>query len=364
MKSVLPYFHPTCVALLSPSQQNLAKVSQLLPDRPRGWSYRIYEDPQQALEEINAQDSCVDLLQRYGVAADSAQGRHIELDLRRLHEEVYRPQRLQKVSVLLVDADTHLQPCDWFVQLRDPAVQRLCFGELPQHSKVLQLLRQRHFDQFIYTNHNESKTQLQQSLQFACERYFDQSTAPLQRLLQQCIPDTAMLDPFFADFFYEKLQDLKIAEYSLYMPQLAFVLFDIYAKQFGLFVKLPQQLEADRQSPQAARLPQKTQQKMGMRDTMLCYAMHHDHPLPDSSEWPSLMRETKTFWGQQAYYAAARRDVLTLDEDKDVVLFDPYKHPTLQDQQQQLEQQEQIDSTSKNAQTPKPAKADSLSETT
>ncbi|MEM7588640.1 MAG: hypothetical protein AAF320_00510 [Myxococcota bacterium] len=348
MKSLYPYFHPTCIAVLSTSQKTREAMAQLLPERPWGWHYRFYTDPQQALEEINAQETSVDLLKRYGVSSD---GEHITLDVRRLHEEMYRPNRLQKVSTVLVDADTALQPCDWFEQLHDKAIQRVCFGELPDQQKVLLLMRQGHFDQFIYTNEKEIKTQLQHSLQSACDGYFAHITAPIRRALQQCIPDTALLDPFFADFFQEKMQELKIAEYCLYMPQLAFVLVDIYAKQFGLFVKLPKQLEADRKSPQAARLPQKLQDKMRMRETMLCYAMHDKHETPDSSEWPQLMREPRAFWGQQAYYAAMRRNVLALDEDKEVVMFDPYEQSSPKDLlQQQSQHTEASQSTIENSQ--------------
>ncbi|MEM7496314.1 MAG: hypothetical protein AAF471_09550, partial [Myxococcota bacterium] len=313
--------HPSTVAVVSCSPDRLAALAELLPSKPPHWRYRYYSDPEQALRDINTQKPPPVPLRQYAASPD---GERLQLDLRHVHRDIYRAERLQEVAVAVVDADMPVGYLEWCDQIRGPFVQRLAVGKDQQEEDVIHALDTGRLTQFVYANWNEAAQRLREMLQHAVERYCAAASASVKRVLTEAIPDTSVLDPFFIDFFQEKCQELKVAEYYPYGPELVFVLIDVYGKRYALFAKTPDQLESDRHRVQADPLPDDVKHLLEKRARMLCYPVNGDHDVPDSSEWGIYLQEPKELWGRRNYYAATRRDPFALDEDKDVEFFDPY----------------------------------------
>ena len=325
--------HPSTVAVVSCSPDRLAALAELLPNKPFHWRYRYYSDPEQALRDINAQQVPPTPLRQHATSPD---GERLQLDVRHVHRDIYCAERLQEISVVVVDADMPLGSLEWCDRIRNRFVQRLAVGKDLQEDGVIDALEAGRLTQFVYSNQHEPAERLRDMLQHAMERYCAVASASIKRVLTEAIPHTPVLDPFFIDFFQEKCQELKIAEYYPYGPQLTFVLIDVYGKRYALFTKTPDQLESDRHRVQADPLSDEVKHLLEQRTRMLCYPVNGDHDVPDSSEWGVYLQEPKELWGKQNYYAATRRDPFALDEDKDVEFFDPYTQPTPQDAVKEL----------------------------
>lgn len=353
MKSMSVSLHPPTVAVVSSSPERLAALAELLPNKPFHWRYRFYSDPEQALRDINAQEPPPVPLRQYATSPD---GERLHVDLRHVHRDIYRSERLHEIAVVVVDADMPLDYLEWCDRIRNRFVQRLAVGKDRQEAEVIHALDTERLTQFVYTNWHEAEQRLQEMLQHAVERVCDAASASIKRVLTEAIPDTPVLDPFFIDFFQDKCRELKIAEYYPYGPELVFVLIDVYGKRYALFTKTPDQLESDRHRVQADPLPPDVKHLLEKRTRMLCYPVNGDHDVPDSSEWSIYLQEPKELWGRRNYYAATRRDPFALDEDKDVEFFDPYTQPAPSDAVRELSNS--ADTAQQHAPLPKEERTD------
>ena len=123
-----PFYFPTTVVFVDDSASFLGNLSLQLDE---SLAYRLFESPLEALECINAANGRPSLAQTYfssyrDVESLSGANRVIDVNVDKIHRQVYKEDRFKEISVVVVDyAMPEMDGLEFCRNIKNSAIKKI-----------------------------------------------------------------------------------------------------------------------------------------------------------------------------------------------------------------------------------------------
>lgn len=212
-----PFYFPTTVMFVDDSIDFLANLSlQLDP----GLAFQLYDSPVNALVMLNGASNPTTpierLFSRYHDTEDLPLTHHvIDVNMDKIHREVYNEFRFEQVSVAVVDYDMpSIDGIEFCRNIKNPAIKKVLLTGKADEKIAVQAFNQGIIDRFILKQDKDVISILNQAIAELQRAYFSQTERMLADAL--AIGKHAFLrDPLFAGKFREICDTLQIVEFYL-----------------------------------------------------------------------------------------------------------------------------------------------------
>lgn len=212
-----PFYFPTTVVFVDDSTDFLENLSlQLAPDL----AFQLYDSPASALAMLNDAESAnmpvERFFSRYHDTGDLPLSHHvIDVNLGKVHREVYNEFRFGQVSVAVVDYDMpSIDGIEFCRSIRNPAIKKILLTGKADEKTAVQAFNHGVIDRFILKQDKDVFSTLNQAIVELQHAYFGQTERMLTDAL--AIGKHAFLrDPLFAEKFREICTRLQIVEFYL-----------------------------------------------------------------------------------------------------------------------------------------------------
>lgn len=212
-----PFYFPTTVIFVDDSRVFLENLSiQLDPNL----AFQLYESPVNALMTLNGANSLTALAERFFSrhphSDDMLMSHHvIDVNLDKVHRQVYNEFRFEQVSVAVVDYDMpSMDGLEFCRLIKNPAIKKILLTGKADEKIAVQAFNQGIIDRFILKQDKDVTTTLNQAIFELQHDYFRQTERMLADAL--AIGKHAFLhDALFAAKFREICEELQIVEFYL-----------------------------------------------------------------------------------------------------------------------------------------------------
>lgn len=212
-----PFYFPTTVVFVDDNPDFLSNLSlQLDP----GLAFQLYDSPVTALRALNVNDYPDTLIERFFsryLNADDLQLTHhvIDVNLDKVHREVYNENRFKQVSVAVVDYDMpSIDGIEFCKKIKNPATKKVLLTGKADEKIAVQAFNQGIIDRFILKQDKDVTNLLNQAISELQLSYFSQT----ERMLADALAigkHGFLRDPLFAAKFREICDQLQIVEFYL-----------------------------------------------------------------------------------------------------------------------------------------------------
>ncbi len=200
-----PFYFPTTVFFVDDSIDFLANLSlQLDPNL----SFQLYDSPSNALAVLNSDSNPTTPIERffsrYHHTNDLPLTHHvIDLNLDKVHREVYNEPRFEQVSVVVVDFDMpSIDGLEFCRRIKNSAIKKILLTGKADEKVAVQAFNEGIIDRFILKQNEDVIHTLNQAIVDLQQAYFRQTERMLTDAL--AIGKHAFLrDPLFSDKFKE-----------------------------------------------------------------------------------------------------------------------------------------------------------------
>lgn len=212
-----PLYFPTTVVFVDDSMDFLSNLSlQLSPSL----AFRLFDSPADALQILNATDSSRtqlgDIFSRYHRTDDLPLTHHvIDVNLDKVHREIYNEQRFKQISVAVVDYDMpSINGLEFCRRISNPNIKKVLLTGKADAEIAVQAFNEGLIDRFILKQAPDAIGKLNQAIAELQRTYFHQTERMLADVLS--IGKHAFLrDQKFAEQFSRLCDRLKIVEFYL-----------------------------------------------------------------------------------------------------------------------------------------------------
>lgn len=212
-----PFYFPTTVIFVDDSTDFLRNLSLQLDSN---LAFQLYDSPVEALKMLNGANSRPTLLERlfsrYHHADDTPLTHHvIDVNLDKVHREVYNEYRFEQVSVAVVDYDMPgLDGLEFCRRIKNPAIKKVLLTGRADEKIAVQAFNQGIIDRFILKQDRHVIDTLNRAILELQSDYFIQTERMLADAL--AIGKHAFLrDALLANKFREICEELRIVEFYL-----------------------------------------------------------------------------------------------------------------------------------------------------
>lgn len=241
-------YYPTTTILIDDNENFLNQISNFL--KTKNFPCVIYNDPKKALHYINEEyqsnpfaNRCINVDPDRNLDSFS-----MLFDYRKIHHEIYNPQRYQQISVIVVDyampAQDGLSVCK---QVKDElALKLLLTGEVGSTFAV-KAFNEGAINKFIRKGATDLPEIFIENLQDLQHKYFlNLSEAILTKVKSDLFKQSPVClnDPAFIAVFTKIFEDNQIVEYYLLDEHGSFLMLDSEGNPSWLIVKNEQDMQS------------------------------------------------------------------------------------------------------------------------
>ena len=212
-----PFYFPTTCVFVDDSTDFLANLSLQLDSQ---LSYRLFDSPIDALVTLNTQHREMTLTQkyfsRYRYVEDFSLSNHvIDLDLSKIHREVYDEDRFAEISVAVIDyVMPEIDGLEFCRQMKNPLIRKVLLTGKADEKFAVHAFNEGLIDRFIRKNDAAALTKLNQIIVELQQEYFRTAQQPLSDTLMVGTP-RFLHDRQFAALFRTLCAQHKIVEFYL-----------------------------------------------------------------------------------------------------------------------------------------------------
>ncbi|MBM4203446.1 MAG: response regulator [Gammaproteobacteria bacterium] len=176
--TLAPYFHPTMVIFVDDDESFLKSLDLELPTH---WAYRLFAEPERALEFLNHPPPLAPLVDRSFVhSRDRTSNRSMTLDITIIEQEINHLVRFARNSVVMVDYSMPLMNGPEFCsELTDPYIQKAMLTGVADEKIAVQAFNAKLINRFIPKNTSHSISDILAFSEELQHDYFTQHTATL-----------------------------------------------------------------------------------------------------------------------------------------------------------------------------------------
>lgn len=249
-KNLIPVcFHPTTVAFCDDNRRYLDKL--LLKLNHHIALYQLWDDPKRLIHYLQTsyQPNSFTQLCISHPEEDYFEKRHIEVDVRKIREQVYQPRRFDEISVLVMD---YVMPSMNGVELcralSDVPIKKLMLTGEGDESLAVNAFNEGLIDKFIMKSDRDFYENLNHSIfQLQYEYFQDLSKTILNSITENLLhhPNAILSNPVYQQFFKKILKNSDFSEFYLTDPEGSFMFLDQFAAPTWLAVKDQNGLRSD-----------------------------------------------------------------------------------------------------------------------
>jgi CheY-like chemotaxis protein len=320
-------FHPTRVLVIDDNKDFLDSLSRSLSSDHA--SYQYFKNPQKALHYLNEVYKANPFPDRYIESLDEEKWEHRQLDVNIFdtHHEVYRPERFEEISTVIVDHSmpgiSGLQLCR---QIKDPHIQKILLTGVADEHIAIHAFNEGIIHHYIRKQDLDMGEQLNQAVEASQWRYFNKlSEVAIKAITSADNTVQAIVDPHFQNFFKKLMKQGKFREVYLCESMGSYLLLTEEGAAHGLVVNNEDQLEMGADSGEALNVDPSILQQLKERKKMMCYHSSKGIFEPPAEEWKNHIYPTQTLQGmKETYYYAFLPNVFDIDLTR-VVPFEKHK---------------------------------------
>jgi len=305
-----PFYFPTTVIFVDDSKDFLTNLSLQLDSN---LAFQLFDSPAEALQLLNGANGRPTLMERffsrYRSTEDTPHSHHvIDVNLDRIHREVYNEFRFEQVSVAVVDYDMpSIDGLEFCRHIIDPAIKKVLLTGKADEKIAVHAFNQGIIDRFILKQDKDVIYTLNQAICDLQRAYFSQTERMLTEAL--AIGRHAFLrDALFAGRFREICEDLSIVEFYLCSEPDGMLLLDAGGASTLLMVSNEEGLRSQYEIAFEQGAPQELLNVLKSGEVLPYFWKTGGYYRPDSPAWRPFLYPATEFKGEQWQCYALIRD--------------------------------------------------------
>lgn len=214
---VRPFYFPTMVAIVDDSPDFLANLTLNLDPM---LAFRVFDSPAETLASLNNERALLPGPERffslYQHREEHSLDHHvIDLNVARIHREVFNDRRFERYSVVVVDYDMpEIDGLDFCRRVEHSPVRKVMLTGKADEKVAVQAFNEGIIDRFVLKQDPNATALLQETIKELQEDFF----CGIERMIEDTLnigPLHFLRDPFFAELFQKICADLKVVEFYL-----------------------------------------------------------------------------------------------------------------------------------------------------
>lgn len=318
-----PFYFPTTVFFIDDNIDFLMNLSlRLAPNL----AFQLYDSPVNALKVLNSGNhptTPIDrFFSRYHHTEDLPLAHHvIDVNLDKVHREVYNELRFEQVSVVVVDFDMpSIDGLQFCRSIQNPHIKKVLLTGKADEKTAIKAFNEGLIDRFILKQDKDVIENLNQSILELQLEYFSQS----ERMLADALSIgklTFLNDPLFAERFREICEKLKIVEHYLCSDPDGILMLDAEGTSSLLLLPNEEALLCEYEIAYEQGAPQELLDLLKSNQVVPYFWQTGGHYVPECHDWRRFLYPATEFKGNKWYcYAIVKNSPL---HRTDVVF--PYK---------------------------------------
>ena len=312
-------FHPTRVVVVDDNEEFLKGLYRNLSDEHS--SYQYYKNPQKALDYLNDIYQPNPFPNRYIKSIDEEEWEHRLLDINIVdtHHDVYRPERFDEISVIVVDHSmpgiSGLRLCQ---QIKDTNIQKILLTGVADEHIAVQAFNEGIINHYIRKQDIDMVEQLHNAIENAQWRYFNLlSKVAIKAITADKSTISPLVDPSFQSQFRRLMKRNSFKEAYLCESMGSYLFLKEDGACHGLVVNNHEQLELCWESGEARNVDHLLIEQLKNKEKILCYYNREGALEPSPESWENHLYPIQILQGaQETYYYAFAPNIFDIDHSR------------------------------------------------
>lgn len=302
--AIHPIYFPTTTLFVDDSATFLDNLSlQLSPDL----AYKLWDSPTAALRAINSTASRMSLVQKfcseYQYVDDlSLSNRVINIDLDRIHREVYDEHRFEEIAVVVVDfAMPELDGLEFCKGIKDPSIKKVLLTGKADERIAVRAFNEGLIDRFIRKSEGAALVALNDVIAQLQAEHFQLVENGLAEALAVGA-HRFLHEPIFAGLFENICRDRRIVESYLCSNPQGMLLLDATGRGSLLIVQTEEEMQAQHEVALSQGAPEDLLKALRSGNFIPYFWQTGGYYRPHGGDWRSCLYPARQIEGQQWYY--------------------------------------------------------------
>jgi CheY-like chemotaxis protein len=298
--------YPTTAILVDDNKDFLIQLQICLLEREH-IACQFYTNPKKVLTFLNETALQENFLKRCANEVEDRDIDHILIDInvRKIHQEIYNPDRFKEVSAMVVDyAMPAMNGLDLCRQIKNHSIRKAILTGEASKDIAIQAFNEGSIDKFLMKNQTELMLALVDCVRQLQNKYFYQLT---DSVLQQLAPDatlkTLLSDPVFVKFFINLYKEKNCTEHYLLDEHGSFLLLDKNGTPTWLIIKSEHGLHDLYLQAEIEKAPQEVQSALKDKTKVPYFHTEADLKTPPT-QWQKYLHPATALKGDQTYFYA------------------------------------------------------------
>ncbi len=299
-----PLYFPTTTIFVDDSRPFLENLSlQLDPDS----AFALYDAPAKALEVINAQNQGISFSQecfsRYPYREEfSTNNCVIDIDINKVHQEVYNHNRFGRNSVIVVDyVMPEMSGLEFCRKVQRSGIKKILLTGKADEKLAIRAFNEGLIERFITKNDNAALETLNRMIVELQDQYFTEIGAPLVNMLAAGIYGF-LRDPEFAKVFQKIKIERGIVEHYLCCDPEGVLMVNAAGATSLLVVCIEDDMQAHYEISLDQGAPQDLLDALSSRKFIPYFWKTQGHYDSILTNWQSLLHPVEVVDGQCRYF--------------------------------------------------------------
>lgn len=298
-----PFYFPTTVFFVDDSIDFLSNLSLRLPPN---LAFQLYDSPANALKVLNSDSNPTSLIERffsrYHHTEDLPLTHHvIDVNLDKIHREVYNEFRFEQVSVVVVDFDMPgIDGLDFCRNIHNPNLKKVLLTGKADEKTAIQAFNEGLIDRFILKQDKDVIDILNRAIFELQREFFSQS----KRMLADALSigkHSFLRDPIFAKKFVEICDKLQTVEFYLCSEPDGMLMLDAEGASSLLLIPNEDALHGQYEIAYEQGAPQELLDVLKSNQVVPYFWQTGGHYVPECHDWRRFLFPATEFKGNKWY---------------------------------------------------------------
>lgn len=301
--SIPPFYFPTTVFFVD---DNIGFLSNLSLQLAPGLAFQLYNSPTAALAILNDPGRPTTpigrFFSRYHHTDDLPLTHHvIDVNLDKIHREIYNEFRFEQVSVVVVDYDMpSVNGIEFCRNIKNPDIKKILLTGKADEKIAVQAFNEGVIDRFILKQDPDAISTLNTSIAALQQAYFRQTERMLTDAL--AIGKHAFLrDPLFIERFQTIREQLHIVEFYLCSEPDGILMLDAQGRSFLLLVMNETAMFSQHEVAESQGAPQELLDALKRNEVVPYFWKTEGFWTPACSDWHDFVFPATEFKGLNWY---------------------------------------------------------------
>jgi CheY-like chemotaxis protein len=299
-----PFYFPTSVIFVDDSTDFLANLSLQLPPE---LAFQLYDSPQKALLSLHGSSNTTTPVERFfscfRTGDDILLSHHvIEINLDKIHREVYNEFRFEQVSVAVVDYDMpSINGIEFFRNIQGMAIKKVLLTGKADEKTAVMAFNEGIIDRFILKQDKDVINVLNKTIHELQHDYFEK----IQRMLADALAVDShpfLRDPLFAEEFRKIGEEHRVVEFYLASEPDGILMLNADGAVSLLLILDENTLISHYEIAYDQGAPDELLAALKSNQVVPYFWQTQGNYTPDCRDWRACIYPATEFKGQQWYY--------------------------------------------------------------